>query len=294
MNSTTNIHERVGARKNRPTAFKRFSRARLRLRQLERVIRGRHGRVPDTDDADVYLIQIAHCFRQMAVDRGSRVTVATLMKTFGFWCEDKAPRFWRQQVEQIARNVIEIGILPTDDDVGRAIRLTYAERTRYRATAIGSIDADWAMRTLLAKERRKERDRLRITKKRRENGVMPRAAWLAKNSLSKTEPWKPMGICRRTWERRQKKAAAMTVASVSPHRSFLIDGLQTCDTVGEIVTVADDDDILHVTSPPVVPARAPKSAQRPGNVTDMVDDGSLAWARRRIEASVTCGGRHDS
>jgi hypothetical protein len=129
MNSRTNIHPRAGARKNRPTTFKRFSRAGMRLRNLERVIRGCHGRVPDTDDVDVYLIQVAHCFRQMLVDRGSRVTVAALIKTFGFWVDEKAPRVCRQQVEQIARDVIEVGIFPTDDEVGRAIRLTYVERT---------------------------------------------------------------------------------------------------------------------------------------------------------------------
>jgi hypothetical protein len=269
-----NVSARKSASKNRRTTFKRFSRAGLRLRNLERVIRERHGRVPDTDDVDVYLIQVAHCFRQIAVDRGSRVTVGALLKTFGFWCEDKAPRVCRQQVEQIACGVIAVGTLPADDECGRAIRLTYAERTRLRISAIGSMDVDRAMRTLLAKERRKERDRLRITKKRREKGVTPRAIWLASNNLSKTEPWKAMGICRRTWERRQKKVAAMTVASPSPHPSY--NGRRTCDMAPAPAPI-----LPH--SPPIVPARAPQSAPRPGDVTD--DDGGFAWAAPPPERS---------
>jgi hypothetical protein len=270
---TKSVHDRPSSNKSRSINRKKFNRSAFRVRQLERVINGRHGCVPDTDDVDVYLIQVAHCFRQMLVDRGSRVTVATLLKTFGFWCDDKAPRVCRQQVEQIARHVIEVGIFPTDDACGSAIRLTYAERTRYRATAIGSIDADRATRTLLAKERRKERNRLRITKKRRENGVMPRAAWLAINSLSKTEPWKAMGISRSTWERRRKKAASEVDAGVSPHLSLLIDGRRTCVT--EFVTGSDDAPII-IPAQPNVPAGAPKSASGPGNATE--DDGGYAVA----------------
>jgi hypothetical protein len=127
------------------------------------------------------------------------------------------------------------------------------------------------MRTLFAKERRKERDRLRITKKRRENGVTPRATWLANNNLSRTEPWKAMGISRSTWERRRKKAASEVDASVSPHPSY--NGRRTC--VIEIVTGSDDAPIIHP-SPPICPARAPQSAPRPGDVTE--DDGGYAAA----------------
>jgi hypothetical protein len=274
---TASVLSRAGARKNRTTTFKRFSRAGLRLRNLERVIRDRHGRVPDTDDADVYLIQVAHCFRQMAVDRGTRVTVAALAKTFGFWCEDKAPRFCREQVEHIARDVIQIGAFPTDDECAGAIRLTYAERTRSRVRAIGSIDADRATRTKIARANKKERDRINAAKKRAAAGATPRA-----KSLSRTEPWKAEGISRSTWERRRKKAQAASDensslhtetgdANSSPHPSY--NGRRIC-----------------VTAPIAGKRRASGRRRADDDMDDEVTMGGVALARRLTKTGVDLGG----
>ena len=40
-----------------------------RLRELERVIGARHGVVPATDDADVYLVPVAQCLRRLCEQR---------------------------------------------------------------------------------------------------------------------------------------------------------------------------------------------------------------------------------
>jgi hypothetical protein len=53
---------------------------------------------------------------------------------------------------------------------------------------------------------KRERSRLAKERKRRRAGAKPRAEYEAA-SLSKLKPWKAEGVCRRTWERRQKRQA---------------------------------------------------------------------------------------
>jgi hypothetical protein len=49
---------------------KPFSRARKRLREIERIIsRRHHGAVPETDDADVYLEPVVNCFHVIVAGR---------------------------------------------------------------------------------------------------------------------------------------------------------------------------------------------------------------------------------
>jgi len=196
-----------------------FSRARKRLRELERLISGRHGCMPETDDADVYLEPVVNCFHVIAASRDRSVSVDGIMKLFWFWCEEKAPHVDRGQAMAMVRREHEgPPELIADDIVGKALRLSYVERLTRNITAVGSHDADKAMRTKLAKDRRRERDRKRAAAKRRAKGAEPRAVYEA-NSLSQTKPWEQEGISRSTWERRRKK----TDASASPHQTDQVD-----------------------------------------------------------------------
>jgi hypothetical protein len=123
---------------------------------------------------------------------------------FWFWCQSRwAPHVSGDEAAEIVRHV-HAGSpkLIADDVLGKALRLSYADRDRLKIRAIGCFDADKALRKKLAKARRRERDRLRAAEKRKANGATPRA-----NSLSQTKPWEEMGISRRTYERRQNKAA---------------------------------------------------------------------------------------
>jgi hypothetical protein len=66
----TEKHPAAVPHKRRKGGRKHFSRARKRLREIERIIKDRHGHVPATDDADRYLGSVANCFRKIAADRG--------------------------------------------------------------------------------------------------------------------------------------------------------------------------------------------------------------------------------
>ena len=84
----TNRRTRASAGKSR-SARNQFSRARKRLREIERLLHDRHGgRVLATDDADHYLIPAANCFRKIASDRGRPSEMEHLLQ---FWCHQRAP-----------------------------------------------------------------------------------------------------------------------------------------------------------------------------------------------------------
>jgi hypothetical protein len=109
---------------------------------------------------------------------------------FWFWCQSRwAPHVSGDEAAEIVRHV-HAGSpkLIADDVLGKALRLSYADRDRLKIRAIGCFDADKALRKKLAKARRRERDRLRAAEKRKANGATPRA-----NSLSQTKPWEEMG-----------------------------------------------------------------------------------------------------
>jgi hypothetical protein len=232
---------------------KLFSRARVRLRQIERIIAGRHGRVPATDDADLYLSPVANCFCVMAAERGRAHSVEDVLRSFDFWCDTWAPGISKRDVNRIASEAFSAPPkLAPDDAVGERLRLSYAERRLRKAYTIGSFDADRTERKRRTRSRKKERDRVKVAEKRRSKGAKPRAIYEAE-SLARTKPWEAEGISRRTWERRRKKAATADAidASPSPHPSTVdasaspcllsYNGRQTCvmpmptvDGVGEI------------------------------------------------------------
>lgn len=227
MKSRKHIQRRATPRKNN----RKFSRARKRLRELERAISERHGCVPATDDADLYLRPVANCFRVIAAECG-KSELAHIVDVFSLWCDRFAPDASEQEITALAEEALAgpAKLIP-DDTLGKILRFSYEERLRQGATTIGSFDVDRAGRKELAKLRKQQRQRLEKQEERRLNGAVPRAQYEA-NSLSQTKPWLAEGVCRRTWERRRKKAAAeQAVASVASASSHLlvIDERRTCD-----------------------------------------------------------------
>jgi hypothetical protein len=208
-----------------------YSRAANRLREIERIIKDRHGKVPDTDDADIYLVPIARCYRRILHDRGKLVSVDHLMQRFGFWLKTWAPHVTDGQAADIVRSALaKPPRLDADDRLGASLRLSYADRHRLNIRTIGSYNVDRKSRRKLAKDRRRERDRQRAAAKRKANGMKPRTEYEAR-SLSKTKPWEQLGISRRTWERRRKEGLTFD-ASVSPH-PFLYPGATDLRHVGD-------------------------------------------------------------
>jgi hypothetical protein len=211
-----------------------YSRAGNRLRNLERVIGDRHGKVPDTDDDDIYLVPVAQCFRKIMIDRGKLASVDEVTHRFLFWCEDGwAPHVTAERAADIVRRVLaQPRKLEQDDYLGKMLRLSHSDRDRLRIRTIGSYDIDRKTRKKLQRIAKRERDRIGAERRRRAEGAAPRAEYEA-GSLSKIKPWVELGMSRRTWERRRKKGLVPSEthidASASLHPSY-IHGRRTCVT----------------------------------------------------------------
>jgi hypothetical protein len=242
-----------------------FSRARKRIREIERVVADRHGRVPETDDCDIYLRHVAHCFRKIVIDRGKPATAAGIMKTFGFWCRTWAPNIGDQQLMEIVREVARSRKFPADDAVGKDLRLSYADRRRLKITAIGSYDTDRAARTRLAKARKKERDRLRAAEKRKAAGATPRA-----ESLSQTQPWKLVNKSRATYYRDLKRARE---TDSSPHPSSYSQATNLSQTPD--VATPSPLPVVVLEQPVVVSREEPQATTR--RAPDVIDVVGVAW-----------------
>jgi hypothetical protein len=184
---------------------KPYDRTVHRLREIERIIKHRYEVLPDTDDADIFLNQVACCQLQMFWKRLGRLAeFDELVDRLKLWCERWAPKASILQRRDAAREALRRRRINTADDCAAQLRLSYEERTRLRITTIGSFDVNKRERAKLRKQRKRIRDRERQARKRAQRGALPRSEYLAR-SLARTQPWKRYGIHRRTWERRRHR-----------------------------------------------------------------------------------------
>jgi len=160
---------------------KLYDRTVHRLREIERIIKHRYGVLPDTDDVDIFLNQVACCQLQMRRKKlGQAPEFDDLVERLWLWCERWAP---------------QASIFQCRDAAGEALR---------RRRIDTAFDVNKRERAKLRRERKRLRDRARQARKRAERGALPRSEYLAR-SLARTQPWKQYGIHRRTWERRRRR-----------------------------------------------------------------------------------------
>ncbi len=172
---------------------------RLRVREVEAVIRARHGDVVpdarDTDDLEIvegYVLAIA----------GSRGEIEGWVRRWLPWFDDTAVL---ESAHKLAAKLSAATRGPAvlkADAIARLIGVTLAERTRLGLCTIGACDVDRKDRRKLARERKREQDRKRQSRKRTAAGRKPRDQFLAESTAA-DRPWEREGISRRTWYRRR-------------------------------------------------------------------------------------------
>lgn len=168
--------------------------AALRVAELARLFTRRYGEhLPDDDAGRDDAALMAHHLAQLSGDPRKRVmsfielrcpwmpiaeAKAMLLETI-----DK-PRRWRA------------------DKLAWRLRLTHADRTTLKITTIGSIDKPKSQRW----HERQERARIAKLERRRTSGARSRAEYESA-SVSAQQPWKALGMSRRTWYRKGKPQA---------------------------------------------------------------------------------------
>lgn len=161
-----------------------------RMRELELLFDDRWGpTLPDDDSGRDDFFVAAHQLAQFG-DPQQHIPA---------WARNRAP--WLSDtecaasVERVIRKPRKWGAKA----LGRKMRLTQEERKRLRITTIRAFDvSDDDMR---ANRATSEKERLRT--RRRKAGAVDRAEYEAK-SAARNEPWKAVGMTRRTWYRRGK------------------------------------------------------------------------------------------
>jgi hypothetical protein len=182
----------------RKLAGGRFDHFLGRMREIEKLIRHRHGQiVPETDDADIYADAIAAL---AYVKYGADEIEAVMTAWCGRWMPWAAEKF----VDEIIYERLRVQFrLVSADALGNMLRVTYAERCELDLRTIGACDVTKRQRTKIQKKKRRAVDRARKKSQRRLAGSSPREVYLA-NALTQSQPWRAFGISRRTWERRGK------------------------------------------------------------------------------------------
>lgn len=170
----------------------------LRLSEIEKIIRSRHGdQLPETDDADLYIKAVGYSLNALDRHDFDELIRGWCMR-FAPWALPRAGEIIRPIINDMVRRKYDLH----SDEVARLLCLTMAERTALRIKTIGASDMTTVERKRFAKARKQERDRLRRERVRRRSGTQTREEWLA-SSLSQRKPWEAEGISRRTWERRR-------------------------------------------------------------------------------------------
>lgn len=160
----------------------------MRLREVEAVIRARHGsQIPDTDDGDIYV-------RAAAFAKSEQDMTA--------WCAKWAPWMQPADIADIVAEACRRRRMMRADGVAGLLLVTMEERTRLRLKTIGACDMSTDDRKGLARDKKRERDRKRQAALRAPAIRQNRQSYEAQ-SAERLKPWEASGMSRRTWYRRR-------------------------------------------------------------------------------------------
>lgn len=183
---------------NRPRDWK-ASLSLMRLREIEKIIRLRHGAVipdpEDTDDVDLCIGYIR------------AAALSAPQQKLSDWCARFAPWAlgrWDEISAKMQERPARRKRMLSADAAASLMWVTMRERAEFGLKTIGACDLTKAERKSVAQANKRERDRNRQERKRRELGMADRKSQQAL-SLATTKPWEAEGISRRTWFYRQKQ-----------------------------------------------------------------------------------------
>lgn len=205
--------EKPARKKARRTTW-RFSVELLRLREVEKVIKDRHGgMIPDAEDTDD---------REICLDYLKAAAFSLSGQDMFNWCRKWAPWVREAELIDILAQASRRRRMMTADGVAGLLAVTWEHRTRLNLKTFGACDISKEERAKVARERKRERDRGKKAEARKARGCKDRESYEAA-SLSAVKPWKTFGMSRATWYRQGKPEV-----ETSPSR---IDSLGNGDTL---------------------------------------------------------------
>jgi hypothetical protein len=178
----------------------------MRLREIEKVIRARHGNfIPDPDGTDD---------REQCLNYVRAAALSGSGQDVRHWCPRWAPWIQEAELKAICATTFNRKHMLGADEVAALIGVTWDERVRLGLRTIGACDLSREAREQAAKDRKREKDRVRRKNSRCMQGLQKRKLY-EENSLSRLQPWKEEGVSRRTWERRRAASVSRIDSSVN-------------------------------------------------------------------------------
>ncbi|KTS42294.1 hypothetical protein NS230_28120 [Methylobacterium indicum] len=182
-------------RGRRPTPFAALLSHR-RVRDIENLIRGRHGGPCDTDDGEVYwLCALPH----LLILFPSQPVRADPLRWAERWVPRMLPATGRKKVEAVIGSHLRRPRFRSNAVLGCEMRATAAECAAYQLHGIAPCDVP----PEIGRARARQADAERKQAARRAAGSTARA-----QSLERTKPWETEGISRSTYKRRLAAARA--------------------------------------------------------------------------------------
>jgi hypothetical protein len=180
---------------------------RLRLGDLLRVLRHRHGPILSDDDAgrdDLNLVLRLHSLcPERATDKMWHV-----VETLAPWMLSAEASDQIDSLMRVDPRYNQLGA----KELGERLNLSNAEREFRKAWLIAPVD----MTAGELAEQRKAKERARKAAKRRQAGVKSRPAYLA--AIKSTKPWEAEGMSRASWYRhRETRCVRNNTCSSSGH-----------------------------------------------------------------------------
>jgi hypothetical protein len=170
---------------------------RARLGDLRRLYQARYGTAgfPEDCAGREDLLELLYC-TSMAPTASEKKSLC-IIELWARWMR-------RDEAEKLVQHVHCLTFserTPTARTLGNRVRLTNAERERFRLWTIKPFDMTDEQLVKQSKARR----RIKREQRRRDAGVRDRASYLAEQK-AKPKPWIVEGVERSTWYRRRAKA----------------------------------------------------------------------------------------
>jgi hypothetical protein len=189
-----------------------YTKAAHRLREIERLIKHRHGTACDTDDGEAYL---AAAIPSMINREGGPASPAMALGVEG-WRARWVPLVPPERAAEMAADVERAALARERihlkaGPAGVLLALTVEERSTLRITSMRAAECS----TKGPKTLRKERDRERKRKAREAAGMRPQS-----KSKAQLKPWVAAGISRTKWYEIEKARTVLS-APASDARTVL-------------------------------------------------------------------------
>jgi hypothetical protein len=165
-------------------------RGNIRLRDLA-IVYGKmfgSGPLPDTPIARALMWQFA-VHLSAAKGPGGPSHIRRFIASHAPWCGP-------DEIVTLIDDVCELSILPSPDQIGRALGISITQRDSWDLRTVGAVGDSPRAR----KQRHKFRGKARLAKARRDKGARPHS-----ESNERKQPWLLEGLSRRTWYRRQAR-----------------------------------------------------------------------------------------